>query len=207
LTRLYQIQEEVRRRADETVSRHPDWPCRKGCDDCCRSLASVPRVSAAEWAGIADAIRALPLDLAAAAMRRIRESATATRPVVCPLLDTDSGACLIYDARPIACRAYGFYAERQDVLGCGRIETIGAEKPDIVWGNHAALERELEALGPAAEISGLGRRRRPAALPDSLADSLALFPGHRMSPPAGASAEAAEENAAQDQKSERLPER
>ena len=73
--------------------------------------------------------------------------------MTCPLLDTDSGTCLVYEARPVACRAYGFYAERQYVLGCSRIEWIAEQAPDVVWGNQAALEDRLDGLGPAEVLS------------------------------------------------------
>lgn len=150
---LCRIQETVRLRAEEIAAAHADWPCRKGCDDCCRRLASEPRVSEVEWRAIVAALELLPGDVADAARTRIRESAAATRPVVCPLLDTGAGACLVYEARPVACRAYGFYAERQYVLGCGRIEAIAKEARDVVWGNHVALEDEMRGLGPASELA------------------------------------------------------
>ena len=152
VSRLYQIQEAVRQRAGEIVSAHAGWPCRKGCDECCRQLASVPRVTRDEWHSIAAALDALPDGTAERVRRRIRDSVAASRPVVCPLLDTDSGTCLVYEARPVACRAYGFYAEREYVLGCGRIESIGHEFPNVVWGNHAALEADWHALGEDATL-------------------------------------------------------
>jgi Fe-S-cluster containining protein len=152
VTRLYQIQEAVRLRTEEVVSTHSGWPCRKGCDECCRRLASMPRVSRLEWQWIEAAVENLPAGTAELVRRRIADSARAERPVLCPLLDTASGACLVYAARPVACRAYGFYAERESVLGCGRIEAIAAQSPEIVWGNHAALEETLRQLGPAREL-------------------------------------------------------
>lgn len=151
--RLYQIQEAVRLRAEEIASNQANWPCRKGCDDCCRQLASVPRVTQEEWRSIAAALDALPDGTAELVLRRIRDSATVSRPVICPLLDTDSGTCLVYEARPVACRAYGFYAERQYVLGCSRIESMGQKLPNVVWGNHAALEERLRLLGADATLS------------------------------------------------------
>jgi Fe-S-cluster containining protein len=150
---LYQIQQAVRLRAEQITAAHGDWPCRKGCDECCRRLASAPRVSSEEWRLIDAALNALPAETAKAARRRIEDSAHAERPVVCPLLDTHAGACLIYAARPVACRTYGFYAERQFVLGCARIEALGQQRPDVVWGNHEALEAELSDLGPAAGLA------------------------------------------------------
>jgi Fe-S-cluster containining protein len=151
--RLYQIQEEIRRRAADIASAHGNRPCRKGCDDCCRQLAAPPRVSHEEWLLISRALNALPAGLAETARRRIRESSGAARPVVCPLLDPDSGTCLVYDSRPLACRAYGFYVERHNVLGCTRIESVSRQSLDIIWGNHAALEERAQSLGPALELS------------------------------------------------------
>ena len=153
MTPLEQIRHDVHLRTGAIGSTHADWPCRKGCDDCCRSLASAPRVSEAEWRPLAAAIDALPRATAAEARQRIHDSAGASRPVVCPLLDIVSGSCLVYDARPIACRSYGFYAERDLVLGCSRIQAITDNSPDIIWGNHPALEQRIQSLGPTAELA------------------------------------------------------
>src|SRR5205809_6380885 len=124
MERLYEIQNTVARRVSEIASAYGDWPCRKGCDQCCRRLASVPVVSGAEWDLIAEGLGKLPSDVAKETRQRIRDSARLSRPVICPLLDRDSGSCLVYHARPVACRTYGFYAEREGVLGCGQIEEI-----------------------------------------------------------------------------------
>jgi uncharacterized protein len=110
-------------------------------------------VTEEEWRLIASAMNALPADIAESMRQRIRDSASMSRPVVCPLLDSKSGTCLVYEARPVACRAYGFYAERQHVLGCSRIESISQQAPDVVWGNHVALEERVHRLGPVAELS------------------------------------------------------
>lgn len=83
----------------------------------------------------------------------VRERIRAGTGRVCPLLDQEQGACLIYEARPVACRAYGFYAERGQVLGCERIEAIAEAELDVVWGNHAALGDELRQLGEEAGLS------------------------------------------------------
>ena len=42
---------------------------------------------------------------------------------ICPFLDREAGSCLIYDHRPVACRTYGFYVERDRGLYCGQIES------------------------------------------------------------------------------------
>jgi len=151
-SQLRVIQDEVRFRVEEMVAAHGDWPCRRGCDDCCRRLASVPTVTAPEWRAIADAIQLLPVPTAKLIRERIQESSALSRPITCPLLDTRSGACLVYDARPVACRTYGFYVERTDVLGCNRIEAIADQNAHLIWGNHVAVEEKLSALGPASEL-------------------------------------------------------
>jgi Fe-S-cluster containining protein len=110
-------------------------------------------VTEKEWRPIGDAIEGLPGEVAEEMRKRIRESKATPRPVVCPLLDSVSGTCLVYEARPLACRAYGFYAERQYVLGCSRIESIARESSEVVWGNHVALEERVAELGPAAELA------------------------------------------------------
>ena len=90
--------------------------------------------------------------------QRIRASAGKERPVVCPLLDTNAGTCTVYEARPIACRAYGFYVARDEVLGCARIERISRGSADVVWGNHLALEDRLHQFGPVRALhEWLGR--------------------------------------------------
>jgi uncharacterized protein len=149
---LHVIQEEVRRRVENIAATEKQWPCRKGCDDCCRHLASVPIVTKEEWEQMAAALNELPVETARQLRQRIRDSAGLTRPVVCPLLDTVAGTCFVYRARPVACRAYGFYAERETVLGCSRIERIAEQENDVIWGNHAALEAKLRALGSGAEL-------------------------------------------------------
>ncbi len=136
---LIQIQTEIQGRVAEIVAAHPGWPCRKGCDDCCRSLASPPRVTRAEWEGIAAALRQFSPDRIAQLLERTEN------PRVCPLLDPQAGTCTVYEVRPIACRTYGFYAERQFVLGCSRIEHVDATTPGIVWGNQASVDARLQS--------------------------------------------------------------
>jgi Fe-S-cluster containining protein len=71
------------------------------------------------------------------------------RPVVCPLLDESTGACPVYAQRPVACRSYGFYVQRDLGLYCHDIEKLVAEGAlaDVVWGNHDAIDQQLDALG------------------------------------------------------------
>lgn len=152
MTRLHQIQQAVQARVEQTISAHANWPCRKGCDDCCRHLASLPRITREEWQLIATALQALPYATAELVRARVQEAASRSRPYTCPMLDTSTGSCLIYDARPVACRSYGFYVEREYILGCSRIESIQRDAPDVIWGNHATLEEQLRSLSPRAEL-------------------------------------------------------
>jgi Fe-S-cluster containining protein len=72
-----------------------------------------------------------------------------TRPIVCPLLDQPTGACMVYAQRPVACRSYGFYVQRELGLYCQGIESRVAEGAlaDVVWGNHDAIDHRLGGLG------------------------------------------------------------
>jgi uncharacterized protein len=153
MTQLVEIQNQVHRRTMEIEAQNHSWPCRKGCSDCCRSLASEPRIAPDEWILLFAAIESLPVETRETIYLGIRESSGAARPLTCPLLDLQTGACLVYEARPVACRAYGFYAERDKVLGCYRIEGIAAQRNEVVWGNHASLDQQLEQLGPTAPLS------------------------------------------------------
>lgn len=128
----------------------PDWPCSKGCDTCCRRLAEIPPLTEAEWLLLRQGLAALPQ----AQQARIRQQAAdlarqTARPLVCPMLDQASGACPVYAQRPVACRSYGFYAQRDAGLYCGDIQArvAAGELADVVWGNHDAIDRRLRALG------------------------------------------------------------
>lgn len=135
---------------------HPDWPCGKGCDTCCKRLADLPRLTAAEWALLKEGLSAL----GEATLREIRTALeglarTAEPPLACPLLDPTSGECRVYAHRPVACRSYGFYVQRDKGLHCdalaARVE--GGTLPDVVWGNHDGVERELASLGEVRTLA------------------------------------------------------
>lgn len=75
-------------------------------------------------------------------------------PYTCPLLDTEKGACLVYEQRPIACRTYGFYLERDKGLYCDLIRrrVESGELQDVIWGNQELVDHQLDALGPRMEF-------------------------------------------------------
>ena len=135
----------------------PDWPCTKGCDECCRRLAGVPVLTLAEWQCLREGLARLPAD----ARERIRRdvlalaAAVPAAPIVCPLLDCASGACPVYADRPTACRTYGFYVQRDGGLYCRTIEARVADGDfaDTVWGNQDAVDATLAGMGEARPMT------------------------------------------------------
>jgi Fe-S-cluster containining protein len=150
MTMLSGLHLDIDARVQAIRGNRPDWPCAKGCDGCCRRLAEVPRLAAAEWDLLREGLAALPAER----LREIRRAVAAlagqgSRPVVCPLLDQAAGACTVYARRPVACRTYGFYVQRDLGLYCHDIETrvAAGTLADVVWGNHDAIDHRLAGFG------------------------------------------------------------
>ena len=156
MTTLSRLHSQIDARVRAIRASRPDWLCAKGCDGCCRRLAEIPQLRAAEWALLRAALTALPTqhldrigdDLAALSRQK-------DRPLTCPLLDALSGACPVYAARPLACRSYGFYVQRDRGLYCTQIESQVAAGAlnNVVWGNHDAIDRQLADLGESRPLS------------------------------------------------------
>ena len=147
---LAALDRDIETRVAAIRAAHPDWLCGKGCDACCRRLATLPRLSPPEAERLRAALTVLPAaEIAAIRARMAHLGPTPNAPVTCPLLDPASGACPVYAARPVACRSYGFYVERHQGLFCPEIEARVAQDayPDVVWGNQAALDTALARLG------------------------------------------------------------
>ena len=145
-----------------------DWPCAKGCDHCCRQLADVPQLTETEWNLLREGLAALSADRLAAIRDAIATlSAGHSRPVICPLLDRSSGACPVYLQRPVACRTYGFYVQRNLGLYCGEIESRVAEGKlaDVIWGNQDAVDRELGRFGETRSLVEWFARAHERTLP------------------------------------------
>ena len=91
---LIQLHADIDRRVASIRTAQPDWLCAKGCDTCCRRLAGVPTLTAAEWALLQAGLAALPPAQLDEIRRRVAALASApVRPVTCPLLEETSGAC------------------------------------------------------------------------------------------------------------------
>ena len=154
---LTQLHTNIDARVQAIQNDHPDWLCRLGCDGCCRRLAEIPRLTAAEWNLLREGLTTLPPEQ----LREIGQNIAAlteqsTRPIVCPMLDQTAGACRVYAHRPVACRTYGFYVQRDLGLYCKDIETRVADGAwaEVVWGNQDAIDRRLNGLGETRELTG-----------------------------------------------------
>lgn len=143
---LAQLHADIEARVQAIRDDHPDWLCGLGCDGCCHRLAEIPLLTEAEWDWLKEGLDALPPEL----LHEIGQDIAAlaeqqSRPIVCPLLDRSAGACRVYAHRPVACRTYGFYVQRDLGLYCKDIEARVAEGAwaDVVWGNQDAIDRHL----------------------------------------------------------------
>lgn len=153
---LLKLQDDISARVVGIREHRADWPCSKGCDHCCRSLANVPQLTSAEWRLLAEGLAALPPAQMQAVAAKITTLPTQpSSPVVCPMLDEIGGHCLVYAHRPVACRSYGFYVQRDLGLYCADIKArvAAGSLADVVWGNHDAIDRELAKLGDARPLT------------------------------------------------------
>ncbi len=163
---LPQLHDDIEARVQLIRDNHPDWLCGLGCDGCCRRLAEIPLLTKAEWDLLWEALAALPQEQ----FREIGQDIAAlaeqsSRPIVCPLLDRSAGACRVYAHRPVACRTYGFYVQRDKGLYCKDIESrvAGGDWAEAVWGNQDAIDRQLCGLGDTRELTEWFMRRKQDA--------------------------------------------
>ncbi len=154
MTPLAILHADIEMRVQSILANRADWQCKMGCDSCCRSLAELPRLTLAEWEQLRTALAELPPERLGAIRDGVLQLKP-SRPVTCPLLDLASGTCPVYAQRPVACRTYGFYAQRGLGLYCGDIEAKVAdgELIDVVWGNHDAIDRRLAEFGEVRTLA------------------------------------------------------
>ncbi|CAH1207547.1 conserved hypothetical protein [Candidatus Nitrotoga sp. BS] len=150
MTTLTQLHTDIDERVQIIRQDRTDWLCGKGCDNCCRRLADVPQLTRAEWDLLREGLAGLPperLQEIRSNMATLNDQRSA--PVTCPLLDLATGSCTVYAQRPVACRTYGFYVQRDLGLYCHDIESRVADGAlnDVVWGNHDAIDRRLANFG------------------------------------------------------------
>ena len=153
---LLRLHTDIDARVGAIRESHPDWQCARGCATCCRQLADIPRLTTAEWALLKQGLATLAPHRVEEIRHKVADLAnTPSRPVVCPMLDELEGACPVYAQRPVACRTYGFYVQRELGLYCGDIEArvAGGELGDVVWGNHDAVDHALGALGEVRALT------------------------------------------------------
>jgi uncharacterized protein len=142
----------VEARAAGISEGHEWWPCRRGCDHCCRSLAKPLPLTELEWRYLEEGLQRLPPAVQTEVRARAKDLARQdSRPYTCPLLDRETGACRVYAHRPLGCRSYGFAAARDGGLWCHFILDLLARHgdADIVWTNQDALEDALSRLSGA----------------------------------------------------------
>ena len=156
MTKLFQIHADIDARVQAIRENRPDWLCGKGCDNCCRRLSEEPQLTAAEWQLLREGLLTLPPER----LQKISENIAAlagqqSRPIICPLLDQATGACPVYAQRPVACRTYGFYVQRNLGMYCSDIESriSNGALAEVIWGNHDAIDFQLAAFGKPLALS------------------------------------------------------
>ncbi len=152
---LQNLDEHIEARAQAIRAARNWWPCRRGCDQCCRQLALPPELSSSEWVRVDEAVAALPervrdqIEQKIDALLMQIAAKTVSSQVICPYLDEQERVCSIYYSRPIACRTYGFFVTRTQEQYCQLVETEVALHRDstIVWGNAEVIHNEVERIG------------------------------------------------------------
>jgi Fe-S-cluster containining protein len=153
---LTQLHADIEERVQTIRGDNADWLCRMGCDSCCRRLAEIPLLTAEEWDWLREGLSSLPVERLQEISQDIAALAgQSTRPIVCPLLDRSAGACMVYAHRPVACRTYGFYVQRELGLYCKDIESRVADGAwaEVVWGNQDAVDHRLNSLGDSRDLT------------------------------------------------------
>jgi len=168
----------------EAARRAGDWlACRPGCTQCCIGPFAITQLDALRLRKGLLALEAADPDRAARVRARAKAYVAAIAPlypgnpatgelddedslppsmdgVACPALDTDTGLCDLYEARPITCRAFGpvTRAAGESFAAC-ELCYHGATDEQMAWCavdiDPEGLESGLLAALEAAGVSGM----------------------------------------------------
>ena len=175
--------------------------CAAGCSYCCHSStvhASTPEIlRIASWLKehrTADELAELQARSkeAAARIAPLDLGGRAREKVACPLLDSVSGRCSVYDVRPISCRAY----HSGSVEACKRAHDEGEANPILPIDPPLFQVAHAHAFGMMTALASEGLDTGPydltAALPVVLESDLdeRWLAGEKVLPPTRLSEEA-----------------
>jgi len=154
MNKLAQLHADIDARVQTILEDRAYWLCAKGCDNCCRQLAEVPQLTLAEWELLQQGLQ----DLTPDRLQEINNNMATlnqSRPITCPMLDLSAGTCPVYVQRPVACRTYGFYVQRDKGLYCNDIKARvdDGTLAGVVWGNHDAIDQQLAGLGDTRALT------------------------------------------------------
>ena len=155
-TPLTTLHAEIDARVQAIRESRPDWLCRRGCSACCHRLADIPQLTRTEWDLLKEGLEALPADERADICHRVLALVNQpSRPILCPMLDEAAGTCRVYPYRPVACRTYGFFVERDLGLYCKDIEAQveQGELSMVIWGNQDRIARSLSEWGEVRDLT------------------------------------------------------
>lgn len=109
-------------------------------------------VTSEEWSLLREAVESLGVEVRQGVAARLhRASSAPAGPLTCPLLDPAARTCLVYAARPVVCRTYGFYAGRDGGRHCeevGRQVAIRGAAAEVIWGHEEGVQRALREGSP-----------------------------------------------------------
>lgn len=155
--------------ADAALRSGPWLHCRLGCTQCCIGIFSITQLDAERLRdGLAALEREAP-ERAAAVRRRAAESVARLTPNFpgnastgemdesdpryegfandepCPALNPITGACELYNARPVICRTFGPPIRSEDGIGVCELNFEGANESEILAAEMDTSWSKLEA--------------------------------------------------------------
>lgn len=186
--------------ADASLRSGPWLNCRLGCTQCCIGIFSIsqldatrlreglavlevenPEKAASVRRRAADSVRQLSLDFPGdATTGELDESDPRfedfANDAPCPALDPATGACDLYAARPVTCRAFGLPIRSGDGIGVCELNFNGANELQILsaeldtsWSAlETALNEEEEAHSGRAENTTVAWALASPARPEAL---------------------------------------